>query len=338
MTVDNRLTGQDSKADSQHEAERWFVRLLEPDCTNAERDQFERWHAANSTHATAYRAVEQLWTQSKLVANDPAILAAANRALHWTRPEPWFRRRWFFPATASAFALIAMLAFLPCWLAAPADPPGTHYTTLTGQQRTVALPDGSSMLLDTATEVVERYSKGTRRMDLLSGRAQFSVQGNPQRPFVLHAPGGTVTAVGTRFQVRVNDHATDVTLLEGKLAIATVATDGTRHTAALTAGEQLAFDRSGRLDPVHASDREAAQGWTTGKLFVRDWRLPDLLAEMNRYSDNQLQIGDPSLENIRISGVFRSGDQESLIQTLQQGWPIQAKRVSSRQTVLLHSK
>jgi transmembrane sensor len=98
------------------------------------------------------------------------------------------------------------------------------------------------------------------------------------------------------------------------------------------------FDQSGHIDPVRPADIEVAKGWTEGKLFVHDWRLSDLLAEMNRYSATQLQIGDPSLQNLRVSGAFRIGDQETLILALQQGWPIRANRVSVKQVVLLRSK
>lgn len=338
MTVDNKFAGPALDTDPHNEAERWFVRLQEPNCPADERAGFERWQAASPDHAAAYRAVELLWQHSQTAAANPAIMAAANRALHWTRPQPWFRRPWFFPATATAFGVAVTLAFLPRWMAPPANPPGIHYTTLVGQQRTVDLPDGSSIVLDTNTEVVERYSTHTRRMDLIHGRVQFGVHGNPKRPFVVHTPGGTVTAVGTKFQVRINDDATAVTLLEGKLAIATTPPDGKPQFAALTAGEQLTYHKTGRIGPARPFDTAAAQSWTTGKLFVRDWSLPDLLTEMNRYNENQLEIGDPSLENIRISGIFRSGDQESLIQTLEQGWSIQAKRISAQKTVLSRSK
>jgi transmembrane sensor len=40
---------------------------------------------------------------------------------------------------------------------------------------------------------------------------------------------------------------------------------------------------------------------------------------MNRYSATKVAIGDPSLQNIHISGVFRTGDQQTFLAMLQQG-------------------
>lgn len=321
--------------DSCDEAEHWFVRLLEADCPADERAAFERWRAADPAHAAAYREVESVWKRSAATVKDPAIIAAAQRAL---RQEPKTRtpQRWLLPALAAA--VVALLVVLPYWRANRADPIGIAYTTAAGQQQTVQLSDGSSIMLDTDTEVVVRYSARTRQVDLLHGQAQFTVQGNHAWPFVVHAQHGMVTAVGTQFQVRINDGCTDVSLLKGKLAIATEPSGGTPQNALLNSGQNLAYDDMGHISPVHSIDLQKAQGWTQGKLFIHDWRLPDLVAEMNRYSATKVQIGDPSLQDIRISGIFRTNDQQTFLKLLQEGWPVRAKRISDTQIVLLHDR
>jgi transmembrane sensor len=337
MGMDRRNTHGSTEPGSHDEAEHWFVRLLEPDCPADERDAFERWYAADPTHAVAYREVVQLWTQGRDAVRDPAVMAAARRAL-LRETEVRAPRRWLVPTFAVGLAALVALLVVPRWLAPAADPVGIAYATLAGQQQTVKLTDGSSILLDTDSKVVVRYGERTRRVDLLHGQAQFTVQGNHAWPFVVHAGSGTVTAVGTQFQVRLDDQATDVALLKGKLAIAAQAPDGAMQDASLVGGQALAYDESGHITPVHPIDMQQAQGWTQGKLFVHDWRLPALLAEMNRYSDTQLQLGDPSLQDIRISGVFRTNDQQTLLLLLQQGWPIHARRISATQIELLRNR
>lgn len=333
MGMDRENVNRGANAGSQDEAEQWFARLLDADCPPEERAAFERWRDADLHHAAAYRELEMLWKRSAEAVKDPAILAAANRAL---RREPDVRatRRWMVPALATGLAMLVAAVALPRWFSAPADPVGTAYVTTAGQQRTAQLADGSLVLLDTDTEVVVRYSSRTRRVDLLHGRAQFSVQGNHAWPFVVHAGSGTVTAVGTEFQVSLDHGATDVALLKGKLAIATQSANGSEQNASLIGGQSLSFDESGNITPLHAIDLQQAEGWTQGKLFVHDWSLPQLLTAMNRYSVAKVEIGDPSLQDIHISGVFRTGDQQTFLQMLQQGWSIRAKRVGDKQIVL----
>lgn len=314
------------------EAEFWFVRLLEPDCPAAERAAFEQWRAASKAHADAYDEVGQLWALShEAIVDDPLLAAAGRRALR--QPGPRSGRRWLAPALALAALLVLAVLVLPRWVARHVVPAGIEYATLTGQQRTVDLRDGSSMVLDTDSDVVVSYSDEVRRVDLRRGRAQFHVHGDKQWPFVVHANGGTVTAVGTMFQVRLDGDEAEVTLLEGRLAVATLVDRQARH-ASLAAKQQLEFDRSGLIGPVRPADMVSAEGWTQGKLFVHDWRLPALLAEMNRYSATRLEIDDPALRDVRISGVFRTGDQQTLLQVLQQGWSIQSTQVSPGRVLL----
>jgi transmembrane sensor len=337
MGMDRRNTNGGTELGSYDEAEHWFVRLLDPDFPAEERVAFERWRDADPAHAAAYREIELLWIQSREAVKDPVLMAAAKRAL-LREPEVRAPRRWLLPAMAAGLAALIAVVVAPRWLATRTDPVGVAYTTAAGQQQTIKLSDGSSILLDTDSEVVVRYSDRTRRVDLLRGQAQFSVQGNHAWPFVVHAAHGTVTAVGTQFQVRLDDHATDVALLKGKLAIEAQSPDGEMQDASLVGGQGLAYDEGGHITPVHALDMQQAQGWTQGKLFIHDWRLPDLLAEMNRYSNTKLQVGDASLQDIRISGVFRTNDQQTLLLSLQQGWPIRAHRISATQIELLRNR
>jgi len=336
--MDRQDANRDTAPDSQGEAEQWFARLLDPAYPPAQRAAFERWRAADPSHAAAYRDVERLWRLSLDASRHPAVAAAAWRAL---KPEPSARspRRWLFPTVAAAAAAAVVASVIvPRWSSPAPAPAGVTYTTAAGQQQTVQLADGSSIVLDTDTQVMVSYSASTRRVDLLHGQAQFSVHGNHAWPFVVHALHGTVTAVGTQFQVRINDDCTDVALIKGKLAIATTPANGTPHDAALIGGQGLAYDESGRISAVHAIDTQDLRGWTEGKLFVHDWRLADLVQEMNRYSTTKLEISDPSLRDIRISGAFRTHDQPAFLALLQQGWAVRATRIDAQHLALTRQR
>ena len=312
------------------EAEAWFVRMLEPGCTAEQRRAFERWRAASAANEAAYREVEHLWSLGAEAAlGDPVLMMAARRA---RRPTPRRTRSWLVPTLAAAALVLAVLGSLR-WSGYLDAPTRTEYATAIGQRRTVALPDGSTLVLDTNSDVQVRYDGKARNVDLLRGRVQFHVKSNARWPFVVHVQGGTVTDVGTTFQVGLDGDKADVALLEGRVDVATQR-DGRRLQASLQPGQQLEFDRAGIIGPVQPLDMTAAKGWTSGKLYVDNWRLPALLAEMNRYSTTQLEIGDPSLDDLRISGVFRADDPGTLLLVLQQGWSIHARRVDPKRVVL----
>ena len=305
------------------QAAEWLVRLDASECSAAELQAFERWRSADPMHAVAYRQAQATWRDSNaVIRNSMALGDAARRALR-EPPERSVAHRWWLAAGAH-------------WPFMSAQPPaGTRYATTVGEQRDVTLDDGSKLTLDTQTVLVERYSPRVRQIDLLQGRAQFQVHGNPSRPFVVHAGDGTVTAVGTRFQVRVaGTGATDVTLLKGEVRVAARQTDGTERAVSLQAGQALRIAADGVLGDVQAADLRAAKGWTEGELYVDNWRLQDFITELNRYSNVQFRIDDPALRDVRISGVFQTRNRDRLERLLAQGWSIRSRQVAANDILL----
>ena len=73
----------------------------------------------------------------------------------------------------------------------PAEVYETVAKTTVGERRTVKLPDGSSVELNTASELAVRYTASARAIRLTRGEAYFTVASDPQRPFSVHAADRT---------------------------------------------------------------------------------------------------------------------------------------------------
>src|SRR3546814_10417550 len=170
----------------------------------------------------------------------------------------------------------------------------TRCALVTGVQ-TCALPICSRVVLDTDSDLQVQYGKRERRLTLLKGRADFQVQHDTDRPFVVLVGDASVTATGTQFQVRASGEAGIVTLLEGQVVVA--ARDGKRSSDQVTLrkGERVAIRPDGRLDAperLSQTDMASARGWPEGMLVVRDWPLSRLEAEMNRYTATPIRLAD----------------------------------------------
>jgi transmembrane sensor len=305
----------------QAEARRWFARLLAPDCASAERVAFERWRGADPDHAAAYDRVEWLMGRVAELRDDPAIDHAARNAVR-ARParRSWPRVAGFALAAGIVLAVVGIVILR----ASHQMPPAVRYATAVGEQRSIQLADGSTIRLDTDTQIDVRYTSDERQVDLLHGRAQYTVAHDTARPFVVATLGGTVTAVGTEFQTGIRDGTVVVTLLRGKVIVADDASANPPHRTVLVPGEQLVYNASGTLWNKTSADVEAASDWTQGKLVFKGEPLRDLVREVNRYSSAKLRIADPSITNLRISGTFKADDQESLLLALQGIWSIHA--------------
>lgn len=313
-------------------AEHWFVRLLDSREGDPERAEFELWLAADPMHAIAYRKVDRVWALSRAAARHSDITAMADRIPDLgSTAVSYPRRPWLIPAVAMAAVLIALAGVAGWWwYGADGNQTETVYTTAIGQRREVDLRDGSVVLLDTDSTVVVRYGRDARRVSLKRGRAEFTVRHNTDRPFIVRAGEGVVTDLGTMFQVSVGGNGNvNVVLIKGKVSV-----EAARSETVLHAGEALRFNRTGIVRAAHPADLSFALGWTQGRLIVHNWPLPRLVAAMNRYSSVKLEIADPALRNVRVTGTFRAGDQRTLIKVLQSGWSIHADRVSPASVVL----
>lgn len=309
------------------QAAHWCVRMQSPDCTEAERAACRRWRAGSPAHDAAFRRAANLWRQS-VAMRDDIELGALMRQTELRRAALSRRRFWLWsPLAAGAAGLALLFALAPQWRVSLPEAPGVRYQTAVGEQKSIELPDGSRLVLDTDSTVVARYGAAQRQLELESGQASFEVAHDAALPFRVQVAGGTVTALGTRFIVRVEPAAAGgtVTLLEGKVVVESPLADaGPSSPATLAPGQQLRFDRAGLWTTAQV-DPETASAWLEGILYARDWRLADLVEEMNRYSATQLRLVDPSLAELRVSGTFRTGDPQSLARLLEHSWPVRAE-------------
>jgi transmembrane sensor len=65
--------------------------------------------------------------------------------------------------------------------------------------------------------------------------------------------------------------------------------------------------------------------------------LDDAVHEFSRYSDKKFIIQDASLKEVRVAGVFRAGDTEGLLRTLNNNFAIEHE-YGAGNTILLYAR
>jgi transmembrane sensor len=175
----------------------------------------------------------------------------------------------------------------------------------------VALEDGTRITLNTATRLVVHYTQQHRLVRLETGEAFFDVAKNPQRPFVVSAGGESVVALGTAFMVRRDNNEVEVTLVEGTVSVTTVTTaepslPPTHANKVLAPGQRLRV--AGSTPTLDHPSIDAVTAWRRGEVMLDHTRLADAIEEMNRYSPVKIVLSAPEPADIRVSGIFRTGD------------------------------
>jgi len=289
----------------------WYAELQDEGLAADVWERFCLWER-DPANAAAFREIE-------------AALAVLDRS-RFARPKASRRTLKIF-AWMGAAAAAAAIAFAALTLAPPKAGPmhaavqaPQRHTTEIGEQREVRLADGTTVLLNTATQLEVAFTEAERRVRLVKGQALFDVQSG-EVPFTVDAGGRRTTALGTRFDVYLMRDGLAVTLVEGVVRVARAGTD---EGSFLAPGEQLRVSGGEvRIVPV---DTAAVTGWQAGMLQFRDAPLGEVIAELNRYSDVQLRLDDAALAGERLSGVFKAGDQELFLESLSIYLPVEAER------------
>jgi len=322
----------DRMQDAREEAAAWFAKRRDGACTPSEDAQFEDWYGHSESHARAYAETERAWHQWQQLQNSDRLREMTDAAMAATAPRRrgaasgWHWRPLLVAACVVAVVAAAGIKLLPLLLSSPQ----VTYTAGLGEQRTEQLPDGTRVTLNTQTELQVRYGRQRREIVLQHGEAMFDVVHDAQRPFVVTAGDGSIVDLGTQFEVRKENDAAIVTLIEGRVEVA--ARDERRQ---LTPGEQARYGGRTAGISVRKVDLTAVTAWLHDRLDFNGMPLAQAIADANRYSTVKLRLGDPKLADMPVGGSFRAGDNAAIAEALSAVFPVRVARSDAHEIVLM---
>ncbi|MET3580995.1 transmembrane sensor [Mesorhizobium robiniae] len=294
----------------------WFVRL-EANSDALTRLEFERWLEADSKNAKAFEQIEQMAGSAALreaSTIDAEKLASLDRSnVASTAHEQRVGRRlgakaWFSIAAALAVVAVGAVQLPGLMLRWQAD-----YMTATGDFRQISLPDGSVMMLNTASAVAIDFDNGRRGVQLLEGEAFFEVVPDPAHPFVVSAAFSHVRVTGTAFAVRAGSQLDTVTLERGHVEVSRL--NDAADAASLDPGEMIEVT-SDALSPVTPVDAKSALAWVGGRIVFQNRLLSAAVRDLGRYYPEPIFVLSSKVGDIRISGNYRLDDPEGAIRNL----------------------
>lgn len=284
----------------------WFIHLQEMPDDGRTAGAFKDWLAIDPHHGEAFGRIERLMAMPALreaSRRDAARLAATRR------PRAWHGGMIYAASIAAFFILLLGFTqypeFLLRWQA--------DHLTQAGEQKTVTLPDGSEMRLNTASAVALDFTGGKRRVKLLAGEAFFDVRPDPAHPFAVTAQFTETTVKSTAFAVR-SEADEDVILLErGRVAVSRLAAPMDEVT--LEPGQAVAADAASISRPS-VFDPQSTLAWREGRIVFQDEPFTSALDELDRYYDGTVLIASRRLDALKISGSYRIDDPRTAILTV----------------------
>ena len=342
MSIKNHLTSSIRK-----QAIQWLIAQNSGSWSEADQCALDKWLEADNEHQQQYRQMQQLWDgmdtfksldfpqrqaakdyrppkhsdnliqfpglkAPELAAKHPAIKSSAKpKSSHWLKTG--------LAVAATLLLITGVQTYRQTGI--------EHYQTAKGEHQTLFLADGSQIVLNTDSELSVEVHMFHRKVQLSRGEALFNVTHNPVRPFEVIAGNGMIHDIGTRFNVYAQADRVDVAVLEGKVDIVT---DQHQSPVVLSAGQAASYSRQGTVSAKSTVDLQTVAAWEHGKLIFDEQPLEDVLNQIARYHTVEFQIADPKLRNIKISGSFKTGNLQLLLETLEAGFPVKAEFIDSQ--------
>ncbi len=303
------------------QASEWIVKLRAPEVTELERVEFSRWLNSSNMHLRAFDEMMDLWgvmgdvdeqilvepDKNEQEGNQPSLVSKILQ----------MRSTGFITSLTAVAGVVLTITLL---ILPPSESSEfMEYKLLPGEDALVLLDDGTNIHLNTRSHVKITYTKDLRLVELLSGEAYFEVASNKSRPFVVNTGKGTVTAIGTAFNININrnNRIDTISVTEGMVRVKQKKDATTPYPASKFVKENFRTQLSSNgLTEVEKIDQTKTVEWLSQTITYKNSPIPVVLTELNRYLAEPVNFVPSTLNHLRVSGTFSTEAPEDTLDAL----------------------
>lgn len=244
-------------------------------------------------------------TKEKLWNNIEGQLSTGAKTIPLNKAKSNTRRLWVSIAAAAAVALIAFLYYPKSM--------GTEFQTSIGEEKMLALEDGSSVKLNVNSELNVDYTEENRTLNL-KGEAYFDVEKG--RSFIVETEQGNIEVLGTTFNIRSRQDQLYVDCFTGSVKVSIA---DNKQVATLEAGESCALV-NGILRQVRASELGELPEWQNGTISFENQTLEVVINEISNYHEIYVEFHPEILKLRRFTGKLETKDLKHCLESIT--WPL----------------
>jgi transmembrane sensor len=173
-------------------------------------------------------------------------------------------------------------------------------TTGAHEQTTKVLPDGTTVFLNSDTELsYNRQFDDSQRTVRLKGEAYFEVQRDAARPFIIHAGSITAEVLGTSFNLRsyAGEEFDALDVREGRVRFG-----ATEKVVVERGGGAKFYRHQQRLEATSAAIN--ADAWKSRKLSFSNASMKDVIRDLERFYHVTIRVKSPALLQCHFTAEF----------------------------------
>ncbi|KFX20416.1 FecR domain-containing protein [Pectobacterium betavasculorum] len=292
--------------DVLYAAAEWYATLYDEDCSENDRQTWQRWLHEDETHRLAWQQVEQIHARFHAVDSQLASSVLSGRGAE--------RRRMLKLLVIAS--LTGGVGFSLPWESYAAD-----YRTGTGETRELSIETGMTVWLNTDSALNQQGNPALSQpltFQLIKGELMLDNQ--TAHAARLTTPHGDLAAAHScQLALRYTSAHSVLSVFSGEVLLQTAVPAAQR----VTAGQQVIFtyDRCSEPGPVD----NFRQSWRKGLLVADSMPLGLLINEVSRYHKGYFHV-DSAVTNLPISGVFPLHETERLLDAIARTLPVKVSR------------
>ncbi|WP_270089104.1 FecR family protein [Sphingobacterium sp. SYP-B4668] len=276
----------------------------------ASEEALEKWLSESDENRTLYAQAREIHVAMEYAEPDTSFDASLaysgflDRKNKHTSRNVFKRKAWRYVAVAAGL----LLAFTTgsYWSAQEPHTSNQQIATVVvakGSKSRTVLQDGTIVWLnsDSKLEVADKFGQGERKIKLV-GEAFLQVAHDSNRPFIVEANTLAIKVHGTSFNVSCYPEQPDVTvsLVEGSVELVTK--DGKKMM--MQPNQTFAYNsRSNSYQQIHGI-QEQELAWRDAKLIFKNKRFSEIVIELERMFDIQIEVNRKEVLNRRFTGDF----------------------------------
>ncbi|MGN6397936.1 MAG: FecR family protein [Mucilaginibacter sp.] len=306
-----------------------LVKYLLGETDATESREAELWINAGDANKKYYEGIKLIWQESERIAatNDPdedgawrrlqnRINTGKTNELPVRNVKPAGKFLWLkIAASVILISTIGYFAYNQFWST-------SSVSKSAGQQTlTQSLPDGSSVTLNSGSEIIyPAHFRGEQRLVQLKGEGFFKITPDKTKPFIIKVNAVTVSVVGTSFNVKNVKGKTEVIVATG---IVKVSLHG--RQVLLRPGEKVIADENGASLVVQKNKGSLYNYYITKELVCDATPLSELVDKLNQVYNSNISIAEPKLRSLPITTTFKGQSLQQILNVIAQTFKIKVE-------------
>tara|TARA_R110002124_G_scaffold189345_1_gene356545 strand:+ start:733 stop:1755 length:1023 start_codon:yes stop_codon:yes gene_type:complete len=168
------------------------------------------------------------------------------------------------------------------------------------EKRFVTLPDGSTVILNTGSELTYSSSFSQKRSVKLTGEAFFDIQKDPEHPFTVQTGDVITTVLGTAFNIKVKEESIKVTVERGLVEVG-----NSNHVfAQIKPLEAIKVDTKTLKYQLEKGKHTAEADWRKPLLLIDELSMQEVMDLLEKRYGKKIIINNPAIKKCRVSANF----------------------------------